>query len=490
MLVTGVYLAHFWRAGYDRFYHDAATYWELGRLFGDDAAFSLVAFDDPLRSYALPLLYFLLQSMAGAIDVGDVTIVRFAGSLLAATLGVVVAPRLARAIFPGADTSWPRVLALNGIVFVLWRDHFQFPLSDFPALLAASIAVIGLLRRTPAGYLLAGAGLGVAALIRPFYAPFVLVAVVAAASRSAGWRTRVTALVLVLAPLVALSLPQVAVNHHHRGDWTPTLPAARTTTLGNLTWGLQVQKHETYVGPPETYPSESVLYLDPTTDGVIDDDTLPIESYAHYARVVLEHPVPMVASYALHAFNGFDVRYPTPFVRDLRDRSPLLPLLQLTVLFLAFVQLAFADARRRLGPISWIGIAILAGPALVAIPFAMEPRYFLGVHLLAYVLVCFSPALRASLFHGNLVRPLGVGLAYLIFLVAGMTLSAATHDQLQHPLGSESSRATYLRSRISSGPARATTTNPSRSSSGRTSGTARRTPSSPVKIVPTCCPST
>ena len=65
---------------------------------------------------------------------GDVTVVKIFGALLAATLGVVVLPRLARALFPNAALSWDRILALNALLFLYWRDHFDFPLADFPAL--------------------------------------------------------------------------------------------------------------------------------------------------------------------------------------------------------------------------------------------------------------------------------------------------------------------------------------------------------------------
>ena len=81
-LISAVYLAHFWHAGYDRFYHDAAGYWEGGRRFGEDAAFSFFGYDDPLRGYAFPLYNFLLQTIADAIDVSEVAVVRVSGALL------------------------------------------------------------------------------------------------------------------------------------------------------------------------------------------------------------------------------------------------------------------------------------------------------------------------------------------------------------------------------------------------------------------------
>ena len=165
-LVTLVYLVHLFASGYDTFYYDANEYWQAGKLFSDGGGFSLLSYDYEWRGYSIPLLNHILDSIGGALGMGDVTIVKVFGSLLAATLGVVVLPRLARALFPNAALGWERVLALNALLFLYWRDHFDFPLADFPALLTASVGVIALLRRTTWGYVGAGVALGLAANMR------------------------------------------------------------------------------------------------------------------------------------------------------------------------------------------------------------------------------------------------------------------------------------------------------------------------------------
>jgi hypothetical protein len=438
VLVAGVYLAYFWRSGYDRFYFDAYAYWELGKRFGLDGAFSLVGFYDPNRGYSYPLFNFLLQNVADALNVGDVTIVRISGALLAATLGVVVAPRLARAIFPGANTGLVRVIAFNAIVFALWRDHFQFPLSDFPTLLVASLGVMGLLRRTTGGYVAAGLCLGLAANMRPAYLPVALVGLLVGALlpiRPGGWRSRAASAALVLVPLIYVALPQVAVNDHHRGSLSPAPPSSREGSVRLLSMGLEAQKQETYVGRPTAYPRPDVRYLDPVMrDAIDEEETLPLESYRDYTRVVLEHPLSTAASYGLHVFNNLDVRYATPYIRNLEDRPLVLPVLQFTLLFVAVTQLVLPEARRRLGDVRWLGMALLASTIVTAIPSPATPRYFLGVHLLAYMLACFSPGLRASLLPRRAARRLGLALAWAVVLGACLTLSAAVQRQIEYPI--------------------------------------------------------
>lgn len=439
LLVTSVYLVHFALAGYGRFYHDAQGYWRLGEQLERGAGFSLFNHDDAYRGYALPLLNYGLQNVASAFGPSDVTIVHIVGALLAATFGVLVVPRLARALFSEARVGWGRVLLLNGLVFLFWRDYLGFPLTDFPALLAASVGLLGLLRATPGGFLAAGLSFALAANLRPAYLPAVAGAVLVAAVLPLGrWRLarRGLAAVLVLGGALAVSLPQMAINQHQGEGWSPTLPAASKLAVGQLRYGLLLQKYETYVGRPEQYPRPEVYYVDPVARRAVEGtDVSEITSYGEYARLVVRHPLAMAGSYALHLFNGLDVRYPTPYVRDLRDSPIVLSLLQYTLVFVAIVRLLLPEARRRLGTIQWVGAGLLVLPSLTAIASAVEPRFFLPVHVLVYMLVCFGRGTGRSLLAGPTARRLSFVGPYIVFLLVCLVLSKATQAQIEHPIG-------------------------------------------------------
>ena len=71
--------------------------------------------------------------------------------------------------------------------------------------------------------------------------------------------------------------------------------------------------------------------------------------------MVIHDPAEMAAGYGRRLFNGLDVQYPTPYIRDLGDRSTVLSLLQYTLMFLALARLLLPDARSRLGRIRWAG---------------------------------------------------------------------------------------------------------------------------------------
>jgi hypothetical protein len=444
-LVTLVYLVHLFAFGYDTFYYDANEYWQAGKFYDDGGGFSLLAYDYEWRGYSIPLLNHILDSIGDVLGIGDVTIVKIFGALLAATLGVVVLPRLARALFPNAALGWGRILALNGLLFVYWRDHFDFPLADFPALMTASIGVIFLLRGGTWGYVLAGLSLGLAANMRGNYW-FALVAAVLLTAviplRSWNWRTRGTAVGLLLAGAFLISLPQMLMNNRHHDTWSPGVANAREQNLVTTWLGLRAQKYETYVGPTSDYPSPMVFYLDPSTRRLLEEENIaPVirldrpsfPSSSRYLRLVLEHPLEMSAAYFRHVFNGLDVKYPTPYVRDLNDTSTLLSLLQYTLMFVAVARLLRPQARRALGRVRWSGVVVLLGAVVGVIATQAEPRYFLPLTALVYLLVCFGPATRASFLGGSTARRVAMGVAYAAFLLVCLSLSSATQAQIEFP---------------------------------------------------------
>ena len=443
-LVTAVYAVDLGTSGINRFYADSQNYWDLSQTFDPHGHFSLFAYHDTLRGYSVPLLYHVEFVVSSWVGLG--ASVKAFGALLAATLGVVVAPRLARRLFPAASIGLISVLALNTLIFVFWRDHFAFPLSDFPALLAGSLGVLGLLRGRAIGYVGAGLAFGLASNMRPEYLPALLIAFVVAAAlppRPASPAARVGTVALVIAGAAIALLPQLLINHHQRGDWNPLAPGGRTIALVQLTDGLILQKYETYVGPAANYPESQVYYFDPSTIHVLEQEhisaslrpghTERLKSYGQYAGIVARHPVEIAASYLRHIFNGIDVRYPTPYVKNLDDSPVVLSLLEYTLLFVALARLFLPEARRGLGRARWAGVVLLLCPCLSAIPGAVEARFFLPLQLLVYMLVCFGPVTRSSLTGGTISRRVTLAVAYVMFVLVCLTLSSSTLANIGHP---------------------------------------------------------
>ena len=173
----------------------------------------------------------------------------------------------------------------------------------------------------------------------------------------------------MIAGAFVASLPQMLMNQRHHDTWSPSIPIASEQHLVTTWTGMRAQKYETYVGPPTAIHNpacststrqHSACSSRRTSRRSLASTDRRFRATARYLQLVLEHPIAMSASYARHLFNGLDVKYPTPYIRDLDDTSTLLSLLLYTLLFVALARLLVPGARRALGGIRWSGVVVLA----------------------------------------------------------------------------------------------------------------------------------
>ena len=428
LIVFATYVVYLRAFADPHFYYDASDYWSLGGTFGRSGHFSLLDYDSTIRGYALPLLNHVLASIATSADVGSATIVQLFGALEVALLGTILIPAVVRATWPAAQVTPGRILLLNGLVFLFWRDYFGFPLSDFPAATLAVAALYAVTRRSPAGYALAGLALGLAWNVRQAYVATFVAVLIIALLRAGLHRTPLRALLafgLVLAGLVVASAPQMLINHHHGYGWTLTVPDAKRVAMANLYGGMQEQRYETYVGT--SYPTPAVRYFDPSTQAILrTDHTVSFTNYAQYARVVERHPTEMIASWGRHVFNGLDVRFATPYIHDLSATSEWFSLIVYSLLFAAAARLLVPVFRRQFGHGAWPEALAMASAIVPAIPLGAESRYFVPVQLIVYSIVVFGPGTRQG--WSDLGRPGRITLAilYPVFLLFCVALSTST----------------------------------------------------------------
>ena len=420
--------------GDPHFYYDAASYWQLGGTFGAAGHFSLLDFDSTIRGYSLPLLNRALSSVAAHTGLGSIAIVQIFGALEIALLGTVLVPRLIRVLWPAARVTPVRILVFNAILFFFWRDHLGFPLSDFPAATLALIGLLALSRRTPLGYVVAGLSLGLAWNVRQAYIATLALALVLVVVRSGIRRTPLLAArsaCLIIAGVLLVSIPQMLINNENVGSWSPTIAHAEKLNMIQLAYGMQGQKNETNVGT--AYPSPSVVYFDPSTRRILAPDGGVVRTYSHYLEIVRDHPTEMVAAWARRFFNGLDVRYSTVYIHDLNATTVWFSLLNYSLIFVALARMLLPAFRRRLGRIGWPEAIVLCAACLLALPTAMEPRYFLPIQLVVYSLVVFGTGTRAGWAELGRSGQIGLAVLYPAFLLLCVTLSTSTVALSQFP---------------------------------------------------------
>ncbi len=382
--------------GAKSFYYDSDGYYRvLAQTFVANGHFSLLNFHDPLRGYALPLIYREMQALTESLAWKPSSLVKLFNALLFALIGMALVPRLAERAWPRHSWGLLRRLSLVALLLVFWSGYLNFPLSDFPALTMALLAIVAIAHQDRPGWmLLAGGAGGLALNMRPSYLPLepMLVVLILWAwldqrgGSHPSLSRRATCVGLLVLGFVAVSLPQSLSSYRHGLTWSPVPGASVSTGSEFLTPGLVNQRYDTYVGPDR---APEMFYRDPS--GIKLLETEPnnlISGTSQYMMLIMRHPIAMTGVFARHIINGLDSRYSTVYIEHLESRSRwALRVVGFLFVFLALVRVAWPTARRRLGPgRARYPIAFLMC-VVTTVPTAIEPRYLLPVYLLSYVMV-------------------------------------------------------------------------------------------------------
>lgn len=378
------------------FYYDSEAYWALADTFAENGHFSLFDYGyNGLRGYALPLTYYVVQQAAGVVTSNDSLMVMGYNALVFALIGAALAPRLAEIAWPQLRWSVPRRLALCALLLTFWHGYLSFPLSDFPALAAALLALVAVSSFSSPGWMLAaGCAAGLALDFRPAYVLFVPGLLSLAVW---GWATqRDTDRVgkgrlglcigLFVAGIVLISLPQSIAAHRRSGDYSP-IPGGSGLAGLQYTEGLHLQRYDTFVGGT---PEEARMnYFDPHTAAVVADlEGGEVSDTRQYVEIVFEHPVAMAGVFLRHIVNGLDQRYTTPYVEKLQTRwNRIWRFAGFLIVFLALVRVLWPAARRGLEPARWRYPAVLMLGSATSIASAVETRFMLPVFVLCAMLV-------------------------------------------------------------------------------------------------------
>jgi hypothetical protein len=377
------------------FYFDSGSYWTLGDTFTKQGTFSLLNFDSPLRGYLLPLIDHGLQVTATTLHWNSSSTAKLLNALTFSLVGSVLAPRFAEIAWPAWRWSIGRRVALTALLIVFWAGYLNYPLSDFPALAMAMLALVAVSRPdTPGWMLIAGLASGAAIDMRPSYlplAPILLVLVLWAwlEGRTRGHisiRRWALCTSLLIIGFVVVSLPQSLSTHRYFNTWSFVPGSAAHLTSLQFTEGLSLQRYETYVG---TGHAPQMRYEDDAGDQLLGrQQHHEITSTGQYLQLTINHPITMFGVFARHVVNGLDQRYNTPYVQHLDSGSHRwLRLASFLLIFLGLLRALWVTARKRLGPTRWRYPVALMLCCLTSVPSAVESRYLLPIDLLSYVVV-------------------------------------------------------------------------------------------------------
>ncbi|WP_216688538.1 hypothetical protein [Hymenobacter siberiensis] len=396
LAVLVLYAAYLPLSGYtvSQFRFDAAEYWEFSLKFTQNGGFSLLAFDAPMRGYLGPLLVLPARLLCHFTGWSMLTGAQVLGAGWAAVLFGVALPQL-WAQATGRALSGGRWLVLLSLSFVFWRDYFNFTLSDMPALALLLLSLAALARRGWGWAAVAGLLLAAAINIRPIYlasVPGVLWLLWKNTQPASGfsiWRSGAALAV----GLALVWLPQFLINMRHFQQPTPLVLAGQPGTaplyLKQLTWGTAFQRYESSL---ILEIPRSLVYADSVGQRALAAEPgHRFGSYGQYAKFALHQPISTSGRYLRHLFNGLDIRFPTPYPRQLQPPGQAaLRLLNYALLGLGILLAIVAGLRNR--RLAWSSMAVgsliaLLLPCLLVLPTLMESRFLLPLHLLVLTMV-------------------------------------------------------------------------------------------------------
>lgn len=435
-----------WRAGVTIFPYDSGVYWGLSK---PEVFFS---FPEHYRGYFFPMVLMPAQWLASAFELSEHHAFRIYASLVYAFFIAVVVPAFYSKVF-GGRLTFARRAVFCVLVTLMFPGLFIYPLSDMPALamLIGAILLIEQCRQEPmcwrkwgrlvvAGFLIYGAYN--TRTIYFFSVPFfVAMAVWRAAPRRDVLQKTGAILALAMGMIVAAA-PQSIINHRHGGSYSPLLNAqsSEDSLFGRqLIWGLSIQRYSTMFDP-ETEIGSGLYSVDPVGMKLFDDEQITEDDakLRSYLSLVLEHPFHFIGIYTRHLVNGLDIRDGEVYLRDASQHAHGKSLLGFLILFMA-VWVVYAELRaastvrsektrrfvgmtssRLLPALGWLTVILL--PVAAIVPGAIETRFFLGLHCLAYMVLAFTS--RPSVMVDNFqTRWRSVCVIFVITLLVFNTIS-------------------------------------------------------------------
>ena len=434
LIIFVFYLVYLPQSGYATLYYDAEQYWQFGDAFFKDGEFSFLNYNIPLRGYLFPFLHLLLSKTA---DVQPIVLTRIAGAFYAALLFGVAVPFTWRAVKPHSKQHWVQHVIFTVLGFVFWRDYFNFSLTDFPAFLMLLLSILLVFRKPGVvAALVAGMFLSAAVNFRPIYivsVPFVVSALFLVKNNTSLIRKFINFSVVVVGFLL-ISLPQLIINIHHYDLYSPLVEAkydenAKSLYLQQLEWGVVMQKYETNVGTD--YPSPRLIYNDPVGKAILTQDNIQeVKDYNEYLQLVYKHPVAFAGMYFRHLFNGLDLQYATPYIREVMPYNFVLVFLNYTILFFAIL-IVFSAKLKKLEVKHWLMLGALLLPCLLVVPTAIECRFLIPLHFIVYALVCFNWPEKWRWKTVPTAVKLKTAALYVLFLIVSVTISAYTQANLE-----------------------------------------------------------
>lgn len=390
---------------------DARLYWTLSSSLLD------FSFPQTIRGYFYPLILTPSKLLSEYIPSLGLFPFRAFQALIYALLFSILLPYAFINIFGGKINLLRRLIPAL-IVSIVFPGLISYPLSDIPALLlsVSSICATITARKktsnlTIASLLMFAGFLAYAAYntrtIYLFPAIVVLLTIPTVILYHHSLKTKVVGTLFFIFGITLSAAPQAFINLQYYKSPNPLVVTdlhGSSLFTRQLFWGITVQRYETQVEPGQTV-SKPVFYFDPKGEEVFKRNSLDSESFSitEYIKLVISEPLSFLEIYVKHFVAGIDVRDGEAYTKIYSKEKKTISIVSISlfIIGLFFLIRSITSAPQIRGAdhhailryrLYWLFIIIL--PVLAILPGAIETRFFLPVHSLAYCSIAFIEAGR------------------------------------------------------------------------------------------------
>ncbi|MCC8627622.1 hypothetical protein [Xanthomonas vesicatoria] len=381
---------------------DAGAYWAISSAIIDGA------FPQTIRGYVYPLLLTPFRLVFNHSPPAGLLFLKIGQSVWYAYAFSILIPNLYGSIF-GGKISTTRRLVPSFLVASVFPGLISYPLSDAPSLvfmaLSLHITVKSIRSKSFYGLFAAGLTCYLTYNIRTIYLfSFIALAIVAATFFANSVQRRTFALLIFFAGSLLGAVPQMAINYTHHATLSPLVVTdvrGASLFVRQLTWGMVVDRYETYIDPitgkatPTFYANERGAAVLEKNGGFVVN-----QSFAKILALMADHPITFAQIYLRHAASALDVRDGEVYTKQPSAEKNSRWILFLIIVSLGITQLGkailFAQSQQSVSARILCTLTLVA-PCVAIIPGAIETRFFLPLHCLAYCALAFQDFSKKAL---------------------------------------------------------------------------------------------
>lgn len=382
------------------FYYDALRYWQLADSFWNDEMFSLRNYPIHIRGTILPLFLSLLRYVGETIAQNEYIGFRVGYTGVLVLLVSVLYPYALGVNIGSKRWAIGSVFSL-GLFLFFWKDTVLCPLSDMIALALymSVLCTFMILEKNRVGdkiySLICGLFTGILVYwtynVRTVYMIPLGVILVLFCTRALIKKNvnRILSSFLAFIGIILGSVPEMIANFYRYGIASPLVNTAidgkDNLFVAQLAWGLSYSRYETFIGNVEQYPTASVLFSNQVGKQIAEQ--YPMDSIKEYMLCVFSNFLETIGIYFEHFVSGITLFWNELYITNIQVNTTVF--LTNCILFL-LAGLAFLLTRFNRNTkdyLKFCEVGLIVFPALIALPGAVEARFFLSIYVLVYTYI-------------------------------------------------------------------------------------------------------